>query len=115
MGKIDNIELAKWAVEFTLKSGASEAAASLTKRRDVDVGYRDGMLENLKESTQNSLNLSIYQNNKYSSHKTNDLRKESMKRFIEEALAATKYLSEDKFRKLPDATIIRQRIRQNFQ
>jgi PmbA protein len=105
MGKYTSIELTKWAVDYAIKSGASEAAAELTKRRDVEVGYRDGMLENLKESTQNSLNLSIYQDNRYSSHTTNDLRKESMQKFIEEAIAATKYLSKDEFRKLPDVAL----------
>jgi PmbA protein len=105
MGKYKSIELTKWAVDYAMKSGASEAAANLTKRRDVQVGYRDGMLENLKESTQNSLNLSIYQNQRYSNHTTNDLRKESLQKFIEEAIAATKYLSQDEYRKLPDAAL----------
>ncbi len=103
MGKVNSIELAKWAVDYAIKSGASDAAASLSKRRDVDISYRDGLLENLKESTQNSLDLSIYQDLKYSSHSTNDLRKESLQKFIEEAIAATKYLGQDKYRKLPDA------------
>jgi PmbA protein len=103
MGKVNKLELTEWAVDYAIKSGASEAAVKSTKQRDVEVEYRDGMLEKLKESTQNSLSLSIYQDNRYSSHSTNDLRKDSLTRFIDEAIAATKYLSQDKFRKLPDA------------
>ena len=82
MGKVNKLELTEWAVDYAIKSGASEAAAKLIKQRDVEVEYRDGMLEKLKESTQNSLSLSIYQDNRYSGHSTNDLRKESLTRFI---------------------------------
>ena len=103
MGKVNKLELTEWAVDYAIKSGASEAAAKLTKQHDVEVEYRDGMLEKLKESTQNSLSLYIYQDSRYSSHSTNDLRKESLIRFIDEGIAATKYLSQDKYRKLPDA------------
>jgi PmbA protein len=46
--------------------------------------------------------LQVYAQNRYSGHSTNDLRKDSLKKFIEEAVASTKYLTEDKYRALPD-------------
>jgi PmbA protein len=46
--------------------------------------------------------LQIYSDHRYSSHSTNDLRKETLKKFVSEAVAATKYLTEDEFRSLPN-------------
>ena len=103
MSKENKQKLAQWAVDYTKKAGADEASVSVTNQRDVEVSYRDGQLEKLKESTQNSLSLSIYTDNKYSNHSTNDLRTESLEKFINEAVAATKYLSQDEFRRLPEA------------
>jgi len=96
------IELANWVIEKTLKAGANEAAVSMTNQRQVEIEFRDKQLDKLKESTQNSLSLQIYLNHKYSSHTTNDLKKETLEGFINEAVASTKYLAEDKYRELPD-------------
>jgi len=102
MSENNKLDIAQWVVEQTLKEGANEASANISKRRNVSIDFRDKKIEELKEATQNSLNLDIYTNHKYSSHSTNDLRKETLKKFIGEAVAATKYLTEDEFRSLPD-------------
>ena len=103
MSKTNKLKLAQWAVDYTVKTGANEASVSLTNQRDIEIAYRDGKLETLKESTKNSLSLSIYVENRYSNHTTNDLGEKSLETFIKEAVAATKYLSKDKYRRLPDA------------
>jgi len=100
---MDKLELAKWAADFALKQGASQTKVNVSNSRNVEVEVRDKKIEKLKETTQNSLSLNIYLDHKYSGHRTNDLRKESMERFIKEAVAATKYLSADEFRELPDS------------
>lgn len=97
-----NIDLVKWAMETALKKGATHSATSLSNIREIDITRREGKLDKLSESTQNSLNIQIYVNSKYSSHSTNDIRKTSLDKFIEEAVVATKYLAEDKARLLPD-------------
>ncbi len=97
------VELANWVIKQTLKIGANQAAVSTSNQRQVEIEFRDKKLEKLKESTQNSLSLQIYYDNKYSSHTTNDLRKETLGKFVEEAVAATKYLTKDQYRELPDA------------
>jgi len=102
MKRKERLELANWAISQAQKSGAGEVSVDLSHSRDIEVGFRDGELEKLKESTQNSLGLSIYVNSRYSSHSTNDIRKESLEKFIEEAVAMTRYLNEDPFRSLPD-------------
>ena len=98
----NKLELAQWAVEYAKKVGADDGAVNIVNRRDVDIEYRDRKLEKLKESTQNSLSIHIYVNQRYSGSSTNDLRKEQLKSFIEEAVAGTKYLSQDEYRSLPD-------------
>ncbi len=98
----DRLDLAHWAAQTARVAGANNAAVNLGNSRSVEVEYRDGQLDNVKESTQNSLTVAIYADNKYSSHTTNDLRRESLARFIKEAVAMTKFLSADEFRKLPD-------------
>lgn len=102
MNNKERMLLAEWAMDYAAKSGADESVVSIYNSRDIEIEYRDKQLDKLKESTQNSLNLQIYANHKYSSHSTSDLRKDELKKFIEEAVATTKYLSEDPFRTLPD-------------
>lgn len=95
-------ELAQWAMGKAIKAGANESAVTIMNNREIEIEYRDKKLDKLKESTQNSLNLNLYVDHKYSSHSTNDLRKETLEKFIGEAVAMTKYLAQDQFRSLPD-------------
>ncbi len=102
MNKKERLELAHWAIKEAQKNGAGNAAVDVGNSRDIDIEFRDSKLDRLKESTQNYLSLSVYANGRYSSHSTNDIRKDSLGKFIAEAVAMTKYLSEDPFRTLPD-------------
>ena len=96
------LELAKWASEYAISKGAEQVAVDVSNSRNVQITVRDKEIETLKETTENSLNLSIYLDHKYSGHYTNDLRKESVKRLIDEGVKSTKYLSQDNFRELVD-------------
>ncbi|MDH4222860.1 MAG: TldD/PmbA family protein, partial [candidate division Zixibacteria bacterium] len=102
MNKKQRLELAEWSVAQARKGGADDVAVNVGNSRDIEIQFREGNLEKLQESTQNYLSLSIYASMRYSSHSTNDIRKESLKGFIEEAIDMTKYLNEDPFRSLPD-------------
>ena len=102
MSTVNKLEIANWAMKETIKEGANEASASISNQRQVDIEFRDKKLEKLSESTQNSLTLDIYSDSRYSSHSTNDLRKESLGKFIKEAVSTTKYLTPDEYRALPD-------------
>ena len=99
----DRLDLVRWVRDFTLKNGADQVSVSSSNQRNIELAFRDNLLEKLKESTQNSLSLSIYTDHRYSGHSTNDLRKDSLKKFITEAIAATKYLSQDEHRELAEA------------
>ncbi len=102
MNNKERMELAKWVILQAQKCGAKDAAVNVYMSRDIEIEHRNQQLDKLTEATENSLNLSVYANNKYSSHSTNDLDKNALGRFIEEAVLMTKYLSEDKYRTLPD-------------
>lgn len=99
---MEKLELAKWASEYAIKKGADQSAVNVSNSRNIEISVRDGDIETLKETTENSLGLTIYLDHKYSGHFTNDLRKDSVKKLIDEAIIATKYLSADKFRELAD-------------
>jgi len=105
MNRKERMELARWAVEQAIKNGADEAAAKVVSVRSVDVEHRDGKLEKLQEATQNGLAVSVYADQRYSSHGTSDLRRDFVEGFIREAVAMTRLLGQDPFRKLPEAAL----------
>lgn len=105
MNNKERMELAKWASDLARKEGASEAAVSISRSRSVQVEVREQRIETIRESTENSLSLQIYRDQKYSSHATNNLHKRQLERFISEAVAATAYLSPDEDRALPDPSL----------
>ncbi|UCG62535.1 MAG: TldD/PmbA family protein [Candidatus Zixiibacteriota bacterium] len=102
MNNKERLELAHWTVAQAKKAGASEAAVWVGNSREIEIEYREKRIDKLQESTENGLGLSVYLNGRYSNNNTNDLRKETLGRFIEEAVAMTKYLGEDPYRSLPD-------------
>ncbi len=102
MNRKERLELAHWAVTQAKKSGADEVAVNVSTNRNIQVEYRDGKLEKLKESKESSLSLSVYVTQRYSSNSTNDTRKDSLSSLIPETVSMTKYLSQDPFRSLPD-------------
>jgi PmbA protein len=102
MNQKERLELARWAMDYALKHGVDQTSVGIFNQREVSIEYRDKRLEELKESTQNSLIIDIYADQKYSSHSTNDLRRDSLEKFMDEAIAATKYLSKDEYRSLAD-------------
>ena len=103
MDKKEMLNLAQWAMGEAGKNGANESAVSIVREKETKLEFRDKQLDNLHEATKCSLGIQIYANKKYSSHSTNDLKKESLKKFIADAAAATKFLAEDKYRSLPEA------------
>jgi PmbA protein len=98
----ESLELARWAVEQARRQGAGQVSANVFSERSVGVQIREGKIEQLQESVQNGLTLGLYLNQRYSSHSTNDLRRDSLGAFIEQAVALTRYLAPDPFRSLPD-------------
>ena len=98
----ESLRLAQWAVSEVRKQGANEAAASVFSDRSIEVQVRAGKIDKLQESVQSGLNVSVFLDHRFSSHRTNDLRRDSLEKFIAEAVAMIRYLAQDEFRALTD-------------
>jgi PmbA protein len=103
MNNKERLELAHWAAGECKKAGADDATVGISYDRTVSVEHRDRKIDNLSEATQNSMSVTIYLGGRYSSHSTNDLRKDTLGDFIQQAVAMTKFLSPDPDRCLTDA------------
>jgi PmbA protein len=95
-------DLAEWTIKTAKASGANDCRASVNGERLVEISYRDRKPENIKEASTKGLVVEIFANGRFSQQSTSDLRRDSLKTFIENAVAMTKLLAEDPFRTLPD-------------
>src|SRR5512135_1893317 len=95
-------DLAGWVIAAAKSAGADGCRASIIAERLVEVSYRDRKPENIKEASTKSLGIEVFANGRYSQQRTSDLRQDSLKTFIGNAVAMTKLLAEDPFRTLPD-------------
>lgn len=106
MNTKEKYDLADIAVEHALKCGAEQVSVTIYDSRSTSIEIRDQKTDSLQESNRNGLSIDIYTEKKYSSHSTNRLKKEDLFHFIEEAIAATRFLAEDEFRSLPDPSLL---------
>lgn len=103
MTKEEKYSIAKWAMEHAIQNGAQQARVSIYNNNSSQIEVRDEKIDKLQESNRNGMRINLYVDNKYSSISTNRItNKEELARFIEEAIAGTRYLAEDEFRTLPD-------------
>lgn len=95
-------ELAEWVMSRTLKNGAADCRVSLSKRRIVEINYRDHKPEVIKEATTKGLYLEVFVNNRFSGQSTPDFRKSTLEDFIKGVIASADIVEEDPYRTLPD-------------
>ncbi|HEX2139195.1 MAG TPA: TldD/PmbA family protein [Woeseiaceae bacterium] len=93
------------AVQLALDAGADDAFAHASQSRDVEFSYRDGALEKVKDATSRSLSVELYVDGRYSSHQTTDLDPDRLRGFLAEAVAITRSLEEDPFRRITPAEL----------
>lgn len=93
------------AVELAQKSGASDAWATASQSRDVEFEYRDGALEKVKDTTSRALSIQVYADGRYSSHQTTDLKSDRLEGFVAEAVAITRALEPDEYRRITPAAL----------
>ncbi|MCK4879201.1 MAG: TldD/PmbA family protein [Bacteroidales bacterium] len=90
-------------MEHAVKNGAQQARVSIYNNNSSQIEVRDEKIDKLQESNRNGMQINLYVDNKYSSISTNRItNREELGKFIEEAIAGTRYLAEDEFRTLPD-------------
>ncbi len=102
MNTSEKYTLASLIMDHALKSGAEQVAVSINDSTRSNIDIRDQKIDKLTESVRNSLTIELYVDKKYSAHSTSRLKKEELFRFVDEAIAATRFLAEDEFRSLPD-------------
>ena len=95
-------ELADWVVSRTLKAGANDCKVSLSRRRAVEINYRDRKPEVIKEATTQGLYLEVFVNNRYAGQSTPDFRTKTLETFITDLVANAGIMEEDPFRTLPE-------------
>jgi len=105
MTQEEKYNLAKWAMQHALDHGADEASIIISQSKNSNVDVREQKIDTLKEAIQSSLSIRLFVDSRYSAHRTNRLDKKELARFIEQAIAGTKYLSPDPFRALPDPAL----------
>ena len=96
------LEQARKVAERAQALGAKEAKVVASRSRGVDVEWRDGQLERLSDTTDQSLSVSLYVDGRFSTHSTSDLRPEAVENFLTQAIDLTRYLETDEARSLPD-------------
>ncbi len=95
-------DLADWVITQTKNSGANDCRVSVSKRRLVEINYRDRKPEVIKEATTQNLYLEVFINNRSASQATPDLRQSTLPGFITGVIESAKIMEEDPFRTLPD-------------
>lgn len=99
------MELAQWASKYAKENGAKEVSVSVYDSKQSDIEIREQKIDKIQESIESGLSIKLYVNGRYSTHSTNRLNKTELERFIKEAILATNYLAEDKYRSLPDRAL----------
>lgn len=102
MNTKEKYALAEEVINHALNSGAQQASAAIDESVSSEIEIRDQKIDKLTQSNRNGLTVNLYVDNKYSSNSTSRLKKDELFRFIDEAIAATRYLAEDQYRSLPD-------------
>jgi len=102
MDTSDKYKIADLVIKTVLDKGASQAAVAINETSSRQIEIRERKIDRLQESIGNSLSVDLYVDRKFSSHSTNLIREKDLLKFIKEAVEATRYLSEDEFRYLPE-------------
>ena len=102
MDKNAKYKIADYVIKSALKNGASQVAVAINDNSSRRIEIREQKIDRLQESIGNSLSVDFYVDRKFSSHSTNLLKDKELEKFVKEAIEATKYLSEDEFRYLPE-------------
>jgi PmbA protein len=96
-------ELASWTVDQAKKAGAENCRVRISKRKFVEINYRERKPEVIKEAITQGLYLEVFTNNRFAGKSTPDFRKTTLPGFINDLVESAKIMEEDSFRTLPDA------------
>ncbi|RHJ87697.1 TldD/PmbA family protein [Parabacteroides sp. AM08-6] len=101
----ENKKLAQWAMEFALKNGCQASRVSIYNGSSSSFEIRDMKMDRLQQASENSLVIHLFVDGRFGSFSTNRLDKKELESFIQNAVASTRFLAEDKARTLPDTSL----------
>ncbi len=93
------------ALEISLKKGCQAARISFNIATQSSYSVRNDKLDRLQQSTGSSLYIHLYVDDRYGSFSTNRTEPEEIGNFIGKGVEATRLLSPDPFRVLPDKAL----------
>ncbi|MBK7711093.1 MAG: hypothetical protein IPJ37_09195 [Bacteroidales bacterium] len=102
MNTNEKYTLANLVMDHALKSGAEQVSVSIDDSRRSNIEIRDQKIDKLTESVRNSLTIELFCRKEIFCSQHKQAEKEELFRFVEEAIAATRFLAEDEFRSLPE-------------
>jgi PmbA protein len=95
-------DVARYALEYALKSGCQQARVMLSTGEENEVEVRDGRVDRLHHSGGCQLSLSLFVDGAYSTISTNRLERDEIERFIDKGVIGTRFLAKDPYRSLPE-------------
>jgi len=98
----ENKELAKWAMQYAISQGCSDARVSVYSRLNNSFEYRDTQLDRLHQANESGMNLQLFVDGRFASYSTNRLNnRRELERYIANGVEATRFLAKDESRMLP--------------
>ena len=100
----NEINIAKYCIDYAMKMGASAARVSLSKGSLDSCTMLNGELDKVTHSADRSVYIYIFVDGRYGTFSTNRFEKEEIEAFIRNAVEMVRMLGQDEFRRLPDAS-----------
>ncbi len=97
-------DIARWALDFALKNGASNSRVAIYTGVSTELEYRDDQVDKLQQASENSMSIELFVEGRYGTYSTNRIIKSELEPFIKKGIENTKYLAVDKYRTLPDSS-----------
>ena len=96
------MELINKVLEMAKNAGAQNARVTLDKNTDNSITVLNNSLDRIHRSADCSISIQLFVDGKYGLFSTNRLEIDELRSFIERSVSAVRFLSEDKFRMLPE-------------
>jgi PmbA protein len=98
-------KLAQWAMDFALKNGCRASRINVYSGTSCSFEIRDMKIDRLVQASETNLRIQLFVDGRYGAFSTNRLDKDELEKFIRNGIESTRYLAEDKYRTLPDASL----------
>lgn len=98
----EELSLARECLEYAGAQGASGVRITLTKSIENLVATLDGSIDKVTRCADRSMSIALFVDGRYGSFSINKLERETLFRFISEAIDTVRMLAPDECRRLPD-------------